>query len=136
MLGAGDCFWIETNNSEDGTIEGHLHVIILDPEEHTHNTIVIPIDTFRSKKQDQTTILNPGDHEFVISRSFLNYNRARIHSIIAIENLIKEGNAKLKPHMKPDILDRIRDGLRKSDHTPHEVLTMYGFYIMRRIGED
>jgi len=133
MPGAGDCFWIETSYGEDGTAVGHLLVIILDPEEYTKNTIVIPIDTFRSNKQDQTTILNPGDHEFIKAKSFLNYNRARILSIATIEGLIKEGRAKIKPAMKPDILAKIVDGLRKSEHTPQEVLTLYGYYMMRRI---
>lgn len=135
MAGAGDCFWIETNYSEEGTLVGHLFVVILDPEEITKNTIIVPIDTLRSKKQDQTTILDPGDHEFVKTKSFLNYNRAKIRSVTFIEQMIESGKAKIQPPMKPDVLDRIIRGLRKSEHTPQEVLVMYGYYMIRKIGK-
>jgi hypothetical protein len=133
--GAGDCFWVETNN-QDGVLIGHLFVLLLDPEKYTQNTIIIPVDTLRSDKQDKTTILDPGDHDFITARSFLNYSRAKIYSIKNIEQMIKDGKAKLKPPMKSEILCKIIDGLRKSDHTPQEVLTMYGYYIMDRLAKD
>lgn len=130
MAGAGDCFWIETDPEEN---EGHLFVIVLDPEEYTKNTIIIPVDSYTSDKQDSTTILNPGDHEFVKHKSFLNYNRARIRTMTFIEQMIKDGKAKTKPSMRSDILERITAGLRKSEHTPQEVITMYTYYMFRKL---
>ena len=136
MLEAGDCFLIETNYSEDGSIVAHLHIILLPPEEHTKNTIIVQINTLRSQKQDKTMILNPGDHEFIVNPSFVNYNRARILSITSIEAMIEQGIAKIKPPISQEILEKIIDGLRKSDHTPREVLTMYGYFMFRRLKKD
>jgi len=133
MLGAGDCFLLETNRDRDGTIISHLFVIVINPEEFTKNTIVVPVDTLTSRKQDQTTTLNLGDHEFIKKPSFINYNRARIMTVTFIDQMIRDGKAKSKEPIKTEVLIKIRDGLRKSDHTPQEVLTMYGYYIMREI---
>jgi len=133
MTKAGDCFWIETNYDGDGYIAGHLFVIIIDPEEYTKNTIVIPVNTLRSQKQDQTTLLKPGDHEFVKDLSFANYSFARIRSVTFIEQLIKDGKAKIKDPINNSVLEKILMGIRKSEHTPQEVLAMYGYYIMRKI---
>ncbi len=51
MSGAGDCFLIETNYDKDGTIISHLFVIVIDPEEFTKNTIIVPIDKLTSKSR-------------------------------------------------------------------------------------
>ena len=135
MTKAGDCFWIETNYNKDGYLDGHLVVVVLDPEEFTKNTIIVPVTTLRSQKQDHTTVLNPGDHEFIKDQSFVNYAFAKIRSTSFIEQLIKEGKAKTKEPIRANILDKIVAGIRKSDHTPQEVLTMYGYYMMRKIAK-
>lgn len=133
MIEAGACLWIETKNNQGGQIIGHLFIVALEPEEFTKNTIIIPVDSLHSSKQDQTTILNCGDHEFIKSRSFLNYNRSKIRSITDIERMIKDGSAKIKPPIDQKLLVKIVDGIRKSDHTPAEVCRMYESYMFRKI---
>ena len=77
MLGTGDCLLIDTNIDKGGYLQAHLFVIILDCEEHTRNTIIVYIQTVRSNKVDRTTILNPGDHEFIKNESYFVYRRAQ-----------------------------------------------------------
>ena len=119
MIEAGACLWIETKNNQGGQIIGHLFIVALEPEEFTKNTIIIPVDC--------------GDHEFIKSRSFLNYNRSKIRSITDIERMIKDGSAKIKPPIDQKLLVKIVDGIRKSDHTPAEVCRMYESYMFRKI---
>ena len=133
MAKAGDCFWIETNHDQDGYIAGHLVIVVLDPEEFTKRTIIVPVTTLRSQKQDQTTILDQGDHEFIKHRSFINYGLAKIRSMAFIEELIKSGKGKAKDPIGDVILSKVSQGIRKSPHTPQEVVTMYGYYMMRQI---
>jgi hypothetical protein len=135
MAKAGDCFWLETNYDGNGYIAGHLFVIILDPEEYTKNTIVVPVNTLRSQKQDQTTLLKPGDHEFIKDLSFINYSFAKVRSVTFIEQLIRDGKAKTRDPINGSVLEKILIGIRKSDHTPQEVVTMYGYYIMRKVSK-
>lgn len=135
MCGAGDCFLIETNYKSDGTIQSHLHIILLEPQEHTRSTIVVPVESLTSKKQDHTTILSLGEHEFIKHRSYVNYRRAKISSVIDIEKRVEENTAKKKAPIDTELLSRIVIGLKKSNHTPREVLAMYGYYLMDQLGK-
>lgn len=130
---AGNCYLVETNRDSAGYINSHLLVVLLDPEERTNETIIVPVDTLRSPKHDTTTILEPGIHEFITKRSYINYRFAKVRSISFIENLQKEKKAKIKDSLDTKVVDKIVEGLRKSDYTPEEVLSMYGYYMMRKI---
>jgi len=132
MPGAGDCYLVETNHDHDGVIVRHLLVVLLDPEEYTKRTIIVPVDTLKSPKHDQTTLLNPGDHEFIKVKSYINYRMAKVRSTAFIESMIANGKATIKPPMADSVLEKIVSGLRKSPHTPDEVMSMYGNYFIRR----
>lgn len=129
MLGQGDCLLIETNVDKDGLIQAHLFVVVLEPREHTNATIIVNIETLRSRKQDQTTILRAGEHEFITSDSFVNYRRARIVSADDLDRLIEEGEAKVKPAVDPKVLERICDGVLRSPFIPLEVAEMYQDFL-------
>lgn len=133
IIKVGDCYLVETNRDRDGYINRHLLVVLLEPEEHTNNTIIVPVDTLKSPKHDSTTILEPGIHEFITKRSYVNYRFAKVRSISFIENMLKEKKANIKNPLDNEVVDKIVEGLRKSDYTPEEVLSMYGYYMMRKI---
>ncbi len=129
MLGQGDCLLIETNVDKDGLIQAHLFVVVLEPQEHTNTTIIVNIETLRSRKQDQTTVLRAGEHEFITSDSFVNYRRARIVSADDLDRLIEEGEAKVKPAVDSKVLERICDGVLRSPFIPLEVAEMYQDFL-------
>ena len=131
MLGAGDCIHIEMN--KDGKIIGHLFVILFDGETYTSNTIIVPIDTYSSEKQDKTVLLQIGDHEFITHRSFVNYSFAKVTSLTYINKLIEDRKAKSKVSVSREILIRIREGVRKSKRTPNEVLIAYSNHMDREL---
>ncbi len=131
MCGAGDCFLVETNYKSDGTIQRHLHIILLEPQEYTRNTIFVPVESLTSKKQDRTTTLSPGDHEFIKRESYVNYRRAIIRSVIDIEKWVKEKTAnKYQTPINAELLSKIVAGIKKSIHTPEDVVIMYSNYQM------
>lgn len=126
MLGAGDCLHIEMDNvNKDGKRIGHLFVILFDGEPYTGNTIIVPIDTYRTEKHDKTVMLQSGDHEFIKFPSFVNYSLAKTTSIAYINQLIKDGKIKHKPSVTQAILSKIREGVRKSKRTKNEILIAY-----------
>jgi hypothetical protein len=120
----GDCLLIETNR-EEGIIKSHLFVLIVEMEAYTRNTIIVNIQSINSEKYDHTTRLKPGDHEFIIHDSFVNYRLARIISMDELEVKIRIGLAVVKKPFTNDILNRICEGICKSDFTPMEVVEMY-----------
>jgi hypothetical protein len=133
MLQAGDCYLLTTNTDSRGYEVQHLHVVLLDGEQYTNNTIVVPICTYDSPKQDQTTLLEPGEHEFIVRPSYVNYRRAKTASIPDIQRLIDAKTAKQKPQVGNNILTRICEGIMKSPHTPFEVKAAYERCMFRKI---
>src|SRR6266498_2254874 len=107
MLVVGDCFLITTNKDRDGYEAKHLFVILLDGEHFTGTTIVVPVNTFDSDKQDQTTLLQPGEHEFINRVSYTNYSRARVTSIKDIQRVIDEKKAIQKTKFEANLVERM-----------------------------
>ena len=131
--GPGDCFLLETNYL-NGEVLSHLFVIVLTPAPHTRNTIIVNIDSWEpGTKTDNTTILQPGDHEFIQKKTYVNYRLARIVSVDEIEGWLETGRAKIKPRMDTSILNRISDGILKSKFTILEVKEMYQDYLHNQL---
>ena len=133
MLSPGDCVLIETNSDEYGVIQSHLFIIVLEPEKHTHNTVVVPVESCRSDKYDHTTLLQPGDHDFIIRQSFVSYRRSEIVSTDRVEELLNDGYATPHKPMRQDALQRVCDGVLRSRFTPYDVQEMYRNAIFRNI---
>jgi hypothetical protein len=136
MLEAGDCYLIATNKDAEGYEAKHLFVILLDGEQFTGTTIVVPVNSYESEKQDQTTLLQPGEHEFIVKVSFTNYSRARATSIKDIQRLIDEKKATQKTRFNPQVLERMCEGVLRSKRTPNEVKQIYSHYLFRKLKKD
>ena len=121
----GECFLGETNLDATGHIKSHLFVIILSNKGFVRNAIVVNIQTVRGGNFDNTVILRPGDHEFIIRESYVNYRLARIVSLDEIETKIKIGQATPKPALRDDIFQKICEGVCRSRFTPTEIIQMY-----------
>jgi hypothetical protein len=133
LLGAGDCIHIEAHRGDK--IIGHLFIVLFDGEKYTHNTIIVPIDTLRSDKQDKTVTLQIGDHEFITDTSFVNYGFARVISLAYVDRLLETGKAKSKPSIGKEILMRVREGVRKSKRTPNDVLIAYSNHVYKELNK-
>lgn len=113
MLGTGDCLLIDTNIDKGGYLQAHLFVIILDCEEHTRNTIILYVQTVGSPKAVWTTILIPGDHEFIKHESHTEYRQAQIFSVDDLDQMILVGTAHPMAHWLEVVGDVGSSGLRK-----------------------
>lgn len=133
MIDVGDCMLIETNRDANGYMQSHLHVVVLEIEAFTQNTIIVVVETVRSEKIDKTTVLKPGDHEFIKKESFVNYRRAKTISVSTLQRLIEQKIAIKKEPINSDLLQRIQWGIKKSPFTSMEVLSMYENYIFGKL---
>ena len=125
MLKLGDCLLFKTNFDEFGFIQNHLFIIVLEPQGITQNIIIVNIDKHTSPKQDQTTILQPGDHDFINLQSYVNYGRAKIISYDKLEEYVRRGEARLYPPLENILLQRVCEGILRSRFTPIEVRELY-----------
>ena len=121
----GDTFLIRTSDGEGGQPWAHLHLILLDADSDTDSTIIVNIETLRNSRQDQTTVLEVGDHEFVVRRSCVLYGRARILDGATLRRLVEQGDAIPRTPLRPDVLERVRQGILRSRRTPDEICEFY-----------
>lgn len=133
MFEPGDTLLIETNYNDRGEIQNHLFVIILKFEDKTKLTIIIPISTLNSPKQDRQTVLTMGCHEFINHESYVNYGRAKLISEEQLNHLITEGQVKRKSRFEEPNFSRICDGILKSHFTPPDVREHYQDYIFKKL---
>lgn len=131
MFQAGDCFLIETNRDEGGFIKSHLHIVIIDCEEHTGTTVIVVVETLEGKK-DETTILKPGDHDFIQQDSYVNYRRSRTTSNTDLRRLVETGVAKPKNPVSKELLIKIKKGIIDSRFTPRYVVE----YCRRKFSDE
>jgi len=117
----GDTLLLRTSDGEGGQPWAHLHLILLDVETDTDSTILVNIETLRNRRQDQTTILEVGEHEFITRRSCVLYRRARIMEGASLRRLVERGDAVLRTALRPEVLERVRQGILRSRRTPDEV---------------
>ena len=74
MFQKGDCFLIETNKDNNGYIQSHFFITILEITEK--EIVIVNIDKVRGKSvYDKTVILDAKEgHDFVTETSFVNYD--------------------------------------------------------------
>ena len=77
--------------------------------------------------KDQTLILQPGDHSFIVQQSVIAYENACLLREWQVERVLKEGIA--QPPASTELLLRITDGLTKSPFTPNKVKAFYQKYF-------
>jgi hypothetical protein len=74
---------------------------------------------------DTTLILDVGDHTYITKRSVLLYAKAAILDVTAIDKVISDPNTKTNWQRhdccKPEVLERIRQGLIDSKYTKNSI---------------
>jgi hypothetical protein len=129
----GESILFETNfNFRTDSYQQHLHFIIAACNKD-NRVLIIPVDSLRAKA-DRTTILQPGDHPFITHLSFMNYSQAKIVPLNHLNTLITEHKAKEDSPLDQAILDRIRNGVCRSDRTPDGVKDFYLDVLYNTLG--
>ena len=91
----------------------HLRIVITDAN-RDFEYLTVSVDTFKSKFQDSSCIIQKGEHPFIKSTSFVNYKYARVLSFAQIFNGLKQGLFVKKEDVSPELLKRIQDGAKLS----------------------
>ena len=105
------------------------HHLCLFPTDYAGNpprTIILNATSW-SHWKDQTLILQPGDHSFIVQKSVIAYDYACLLREWHVERILKEGTA--QPPASTELLLRITDGLTKSPFTPNKVKAFYEKYF-------
>lgn len=98
----------------------HLHFICTNASEEG-DYLLLPVVTWRRDKDDNTCILNAGDHRFIKHKSIVSYRQAAICGAEEMEG--KE----VRPHdaAPPQLIERVCRGILKSPRTPEGIRDYY-----------
>lgn len=108
----------------------HLCVVIHGPfipfGFSTQYIVYVNITTRKNKNVgDQTCILKNGDHEFISHDSIVNYPLTQCLPLSTCLINFGSGRYKQKEPMRAEVLQRIRDGLIASEHTPRKIKKIF-----------
>ena len=102
----------------------HLRIVISDPDSN-NCFLTVPIDSYISKFQDSSCIIQKGEHPFIKHISFANYKYAAVLSFQTIFNGIQTRKFIRKQDVSPELLKKIQDGAKisKNLNTPAILLS-------------
>lgn len=102
---AGDTFLAA--GKENGE---HLWVIVTDPSPPASKAVIVNFSSWQ-EWHDQSCVLDVGDHRFIIRRTSVLYQKAKVLSINDLTKLLAIGPPTIKPHdpVTDELLQRIRD---------------------------
>lgn len=108
---AGECLLIDS-----GPIGKHLFVLVLDKQTNNKlHVLSVPVSTAReSARIDESCMIQPGEHPFIKSESFVEYRNSRIDSTDNLLDRVKEKTFIPHESVTQELLKKIIDGLKVS----------------------
>ena len=99
--------------------------------------LTVAVDTLQSNLQDNSCIIEYGEHYFIKVRSFVNYHYARVLNFLHVFNGLQKGVLIRKENVSEELLKRIQDGAKKSNRLNNKlkisIFRFYYFYCNRNI---
>lgn len=111
---SGDTF---LNDSSPGA-PAHLWIVATDPEGDPPSVVIVNVTSLKDDGKrhiDEACILNESDHPFARHDSFMKYKAAALVEVSTLRALLAKDM--LQPHaaVRPDVLQRIRQGFLDSE---------------------
>lgn len=97
----------------------HIYYILSDPEQDPAKVVIANLTSYEPN-EDDSCILEAGDHSTVTNRSCIRYGSARICSMAHIEDAIRRGLVDRHGVVSPRVLTRMHRGAGRSKFLPQE----------------
>lgn len=119
----GDCLLINS-----GPVGKHLFVIVIEASDGKQPKFIsVPICTVREHARiDDACILQPGEHPFVKSESFIQYRYARDDSSEHLSKCVHEGTFIPQDSASPALINKIKAGLTNSRFVSRHIKDLLG----------
>ena len=112
-----------TYRYREGEGDDHLHIIITDPSKKTGCVLVMNIWSVKgSKFEDETCVLQGGDHPFVRHPSWVVYDRAFLESVGRLRRQYQIGAIYDAGSLANGVLRRIQSGAFETTSVPFECM--------------
>lgn len=99
--------------------DGHLWVVISEPT--VQSRVAIVNFTTRRPPCDDSCVVQPGEHSFIVRESILLYARARLQDLDALVSHLTAGFYVPREPVSKPLLRRIQEGAFVSEFTPGNV---------------
>jgi hypothetical protein len=118
LIKAGTCVFIPDDNRPHKL---HLHVVLNDPTDD-HPPTVAAVSWSTGITSDKTVILKVGEHSFIKEDTYVVYGLTRILNANHLEaDVIADMNRRHRHACPPQLLEKIKQGVFKSDFTTQRV---------------
>ncbi|MPM48912.1 hypothetical protein SDC9_95639 [bioreactor metagenome] len=116
-VNCGDTFLLDFT----GAPNEHLFVVITRVIEKLNNFVIVGIESAENTHSENLVLLSPGEHPFLTKLSSVSYRFAAIMTIEELDSRIKQGTAKKREPMPPEIVARIVKGMKQTRKAPRYV---------------
>lgn len=99
----------------------HLFIAITEEDNDGMQVLINVTSIDPDIQHDDTCILNNGDHEFIVDPSYIAYGYAIERHKNFIDQQIKNGVYKQKEDAAPVLVEKIRDGVKKSPFSKRSI---------------
>ncbi len=98
----------------------HLFIILTSPKDfdgYRDSSVLVNVSTIKKGPFDDTCVLQPGEHSFIVSNSYVAYRQARVER--RTDLIDKVESRFFIPHdpVSDELLKRIQKGLHQSKQT-------------------
>lgn len=105
----GDCFLLR-----DRTIDGHLHVVISDPEKNPNKVLLASITT-RAPHKEAVCLFNANEHIWIKHQSCVSFAHAKLVPLSYLNSIQASGQLEMQPPFDNLMLRRIWGGALESE---------------------
>ena len=117
VVNCGDTFLIDF----PGAPNEHLFVVITRVNDKLNNFVIVGIESAENTHSENQILLHPGEHPFLTKLSSVAYRFAAIMSVEELDFHVKQGTAKRREPMPPEIIARIVKGMKQTRKAPRYV---------------
>jgi hypothetical protein len=105
---AGDTFTLK-----DKAVDGHLWIVISDPEVDEGRVLFVSM-TSHDITKEKVCLLNVGDHPFIKHKTCIAYEFAKVAPLKTLIDLRDQGLLVMSQPISVELLERIRQGVSLS----------------------
>jgi hypothetical protein len=98
----------------------HLWIVLTKPVDDTPYCVIVNLTTLKNA-QDQTVILDKGDHPFIRHPSAIRYSDAQLAEVERLEADLLAGTAVAHTPCSAKTLDLVQAGIHASPYTPKKI---------------
>jgi hypothetical protein len=121
LLSLGSTFLVPSGPGE----QLHLHVVCIGPQAVPDMRLLVPFSSIKEKTFfDTACVIEAGEHEFIVKRSFVAYRHAQQRSAAKVLDCLAKGVFAPKPDLRRDVFARVIEGFRLSDFAAPWALKM------------